>query len=145
MVPTYRVFRVGAIVLLLAIIITCICSLVLSNVSQHSTVISYGANLMVYIMGFIEYLSCTVSAVQLGLDQMPDASSANITSYVTWLVFSAAFGIWLVQARKVLFNCIAMLSWSLQAFNLIPIMLMPIVCCCLFSLGPKWLIIEPNP
>ena len=41
-------------------------------------------------------LACfLITSLQLGLDQMPDASSANITSFVAWFVFSLFAGIWI--------------------------------------------------
>ena len=35
---------------------------------------------------FIGFCACFVTALPLGLDQMPDASSSSITSYITWFV-----------------------------------------------------------
>ncbi len=37
--------------------------------------------------------ACFVTIVQLGLDQMPDASSANITSFTVWFVFAVILGV----------------------------------------------------
>ena len=33
-----------------------------------------------------------ITSLQLGLDQMPDASSSNITSFVAWYVFTLTVG-----------------------------------------------------
>ena len=32
--------------------------------------------------------------IQLGLDQMPDASSSSITSFIAWIIFSISTGTW---------------------------------------------------
>ncbi len=154
----YRVLRVGAILFLFATIVACICSLVLLNLPWYSNmivsqVISYGLSLLVYIVAFVGVTTYGITTVQLGLDQMPDASSVNITSFISWFVFSIIFGAWLYDASiKILCSCIDDIflhflynpTWISQASNLFPAILMTVVCCSLFLLGPKWLIIEPN-
>ncbi len=107
----YRVFRAGVILFLLATIVACICLLVLQSVdlSQCNTVsrvFSYGISPVVSAMAVVGVTTYMVTAVQLGLDQMPDASSANITSFITWFVFSSIFGTWLYFTTTVLQNCI---------------------------------------
>ena len=42
--------------------------------------------------------ACFVTALPLGLDQMPDASSSNITSYIAWFVFSMFVGHFLSES-----------------------------------------------
>ena len=37
--------------------------------------------------------ACIVTALPLGLDQMPDASSTSITSYIAWLVYTIFIGL----------------------------------------------------
>ena len=41
-------------------------------------------------------VACLVTSLQLGLDQMPDASSSNITSFIAWFVFSSIYAIYMV-------------------------------------------------
>ncbi len=41
--------------------------------------------------------ACIVTALQLGLDQMPDALSDNIISFIKWFIFSALFGSWISE------------------------------------------------
>ncbi len=40
-------------------------------------------------------VACFVTSLQLGLDQMPDASSSNITSFIAWFGFSIYAGVWI--------------------------------------------------
>ncbi len=144
----YRVFRAGVILLLLATIVACICSLVLQSVDLSecntvSRVFSYGISPVVFAMAVVGVTTYIVTAVQLGLDQMPDASSANITSFITWFVFSLILGIWLYNSATNVLPVYTWISFS-QVSIIFPVILMSVVCCSLFLLGPKWLIIEPN-
>ncbi|XP_064403778.1 solute carrier family 15 member 4-like [Halichondria panicea] len=141
----YRVFRVGASLLFLATVICCICVLILFNVPPHSIVsrvVSGGISPIMYIVGFVGGTACLVTALQLGLDQMPDASSANITSFISWFVFSLAFGAWIFDTGCRVFSCIHGLC--AHVFSLVPVIAMSVLCCSLFLLTPKWMIIEPN-
>ena len=148
----YRVFRVGASLFFLATVVGCICVLILLNVPPHSIVsriVSGGISPVVYIVGFVGGIACLVTALQLGLDQMPDASSANISSFIAWFVFSLALGTWTLDTGFSVFSCFIRshmqpeIFWT-QVFSLVPVIAMSVICCSLFLLTPKWLIIEPN-
>ncbi len=105
----YRVFRVGVCLVFLATIIGCICVLILLNVPEHSIVsrvVSGGISPIVYIVGFVGGTACLVTALQLGLDQMPDAFSANITSFIAWFVFTIALGAWILDSGFRVFLCL---------------------------------------
>ncbi len=43
----------------------------------------------------VAVVACFVTSLQLGLDQMPHASSSNITSFIAWFVFSMYAGVWI--------------------------------------------------
>ena len=147
----YRVFRVGACLFFSATVVGCICVLILFNVPPHSIVsrvVCDGISLIMYIVGFVGGTACLVTALQLGLDQMPDASSANITSFIAWFVFSIALGAWTLDT-SFNFSCVGLFNLHVsfltsQVFSLIPVIAMSVLCCSLFLLAPKWLIIEPN-
>ena len=96
----YKVFKAGALLTFLATLLACVCVLILENVSKHSTlarVLSGGVSLIVYIFAFIGLMACILPSFQLGLDQMPDASPANITSFIAWTVFSFGAGCWIAD------------------------------------------------
>ena len=148
----YRVFRVGASLLFSATVVGSICVLILVkfDMPPHgivSRVASDGP--IVYIVGFVGGIACLVTALQLGLDQMPDASSANITSFIAWFVFSIALGAWIVDTGFRVFSCFIRshmqpeIFWT-QVFSLVPVIAMSVLCCSLFLLAPKWMTIEPN-
>ncbi len=148
----YGMFRVGAILFLLATIAACISSLILLNVSVDSIlsrVISGGISPVVYMIVVVGFTACLVTGLQLGLDQMPDASPENITSFIAWFVFSLILGLWVFEAEFVVRSCthhlpLYVYSWTMQVESIFPVIFMTVMCCSLFLLGPKWLTIEPN-
>ncbi|XP_064403776.1 solute carrier family 15 member 4-like [Halichondria panicea] len=150
----YRVFRVGASLLFSATVVGSICVLILVkfDMPPHgivSRLVSDGISPIVYIVGFVGGIACLVTALQLGLDQMPDASSANITSFIAWFVFSIALGAWTLDTGFRAFACFIRshmqpeIFWT-QVFSLVPVIAMSVICCSLFLLAPKWMTIEPN-
>ena len=60
----------------------------------HPTVAMVATTAAVLVT-YLEISACAVTALQLGLDQMPDASPDNIISFIKWLIFSALFGVWI--------------------------------------------------
>ena len=76
-----------------------------------------------------------------GLDQMPDASSTNISSFIGWFVFSLILGCWIADwLSNMLVYCSSPIRKELL-FSLFPVTCMVVI---LFLLDPKWLIIEPK-
>ncbi len=107
-----------------------------------SRVVSGGISPIVYIVGFVGGSACSVTALHLGLDQMPDASSANITSFISWFVFSMAIGAWILDSGFRVFSCFiyrqtpSAIFWT-QVFSLVPVIAMSVLCCSLFIIAPK--------
>ena len=129
-------------------LIFCSCTCVYVFCLCHSYSWSPGLELAIvasilFIFVIIGATACFVIALQLGLDQMPDASSSNISSFIAWFVFSMGFGAWIVDTvSSLMYNCTA--NHNIQLFSIFPPLCMTIVCCSLFILAPKWLTIEPN-
>ena len=84
----YKVFRVGVVLSFISAVINCL-FLILEALVQESNyvleVIRLCANGSLFVVGCC---TCIVTALPLGLDQMPDASSSSITSFIAWLVFT---------------------------------------------------------
>ena len=147
----YRVFKAGTVLLFSAVVFFCLCSLVYSNKRVPSVAVVV-INLIVFSLGFIGMACCIVTSLQLGLDQMPDASTANITSFISWFVCCISAGFWVGDASYHLFPyCLDTVSFSdrnctgfIQIFSLFPVLCMAIVLCSDFLLSPKWLIKEPK-
>ena len=85
--------------------------------------------------------ACFVTALPLGLDQMPDASSSNITSYIAWFVCSVFIGFFLCEVLDLLKDN------NLNLFlicSLFCTLCMSVVLILNFLFSPKWLLIEPK-
>ncbi len=101
----------------------------------------------VYVIGAICFI---VSMLQLGLDQMPDASSSNITSFIAWLLFSIYAGVWI--SDFLLYShwyCLRNNAGkypisSIQLWSLFPVLCTSVVVATDFLFAKKWLIIEPK-
>ena len=101
------------------------------------------------LVAYLGVSACIVTALQLGLDQMPDASSDNIISFIKWFIFSALFGEFGEWSSEVIIRSTKMCTFvdpdnKFIFFSLYPVLAMSILCCSLFLLAPKWLIIEPK-
>ena len=143
----FKTFKIGAIVLFLAtlggigaVIINEYCNVSNSITDVYKTVYSS--------VGAGGVISCFLTALQLGLDQMPDASSSNITSFIAWFVFSVCAGAWLSKALpSVILGCD---SYSELApavrigLSFFPCICMTVACSSMFILAPRYLVIEPN-
>ena len=159
----YPVFRIGSILLFSGSILGYLCLLVLENVGELNGLarILSGAiaPTIVYTLVSIGGLSCLVTALQLGLDQMPDASAANISSFIAWFVCSFFLGMWFAEAVFYIPSFCTRSTYStLQDLNkllnsdktlaqlttLVPVLCTAVICIFLFICAPKWLIIEPK-
>ena len=93
----YKVYRTGIIMLLLYMVINCFL-LVLEALSweNNSTLkwIYFSVTSTLFVIGTSIWI---VTTVPLGLDQMPDASSSSITSFIAWLVCSIYIGRWVTN------------------------------------------------
>ena len=161
----YGVFKIGSILLFFTSVLGCVCMLVFENVDDHNRlayIISGDVTpVAIYSLGTIGGISCLVTALQLGLDQMPDASAVNISSFIAWFVWSISFGFWLAEMfffmPYVCFRQADSMTQSLhveilsddngsiaQVVVLLPVFCTSIVCSSLFIFAPKWMIIEPK-
>ncbi len=140
----FKVFKFGALLFFVSAVLACICQ-IMSIEKVHPTVTGITSTAAV----LAEYLGCSacaVTAVQLGLDQMPDASSDNIISFIKWFIFSGIFGVWI---SEIILKCTVYCAFidpnnTFIFFSLYPVLAVSILCCSIFLLAPKWLIIEPK-
>ena len=94
----------------------------------------------------IAVIACFVTSLQLGLDQMPHASSSNITSFIAWFVFSMYAGVWIPTVADLPIRSASsqLPYWVVQLYSLLPPLCMSVVLILDFLLSKKWLIIEPK-
>ena len=76
----FKVFRFGALLFFVSTVLNCIC-LIIKEEGIHPTVTMVATTAAV-LVAYIGISACAVTALQLGLDQMPDASSDNIISFI---------------------------------------------------------------
>ena len=152
----YKLFKTGSVFVFFASVVACVGVMFLENLTKNNNLLSIIGSVvivtMVYFFTCVGSAACLVTSLQLGLDQMPDASTANITSFISWFVCGVFTGVW---TRDVLFRifpyCFGQVACSdnnctvfHQIFSLFPVLCMTIVLCSDFFLSPKWLIIEPK-
>ncbi len=140
----FKVFKFGALLIFVSTVLTCI-YLIMNVVRVHPTV-TVITSIAAVLVAYLGVSACTVTALQLGLDQMPDASSDNIISFVKWFIFSGIFGVWIGEIILKSTKCCAFVDPENRFifFSLYPVLAMSILCCSIFLLAPKWLIIEPK-
>ena len=142
----YKIFRVGAVLLFIARVINCLL-LILEELVWESDVLKEIQLYLGVCFLVVDYCACFVTGLPLGLDQMPDASSSKITSYIAWFVWSLFAGCFLGGTFEILKEyCIAeaMHSNYILIWELLLILCMSIVLVSIFLFSPKWLIIEPK-
>ena len=142
----YKVFRAGAVLLFISTVINCL-MLILETTAEISDVLRWILLCSCAGLSVVSGCACFVTALPLGLDQMPDASSSNITSYIAWFVCSLFIGGFLSRSLNLLKrNCVSehmQSSYSLIWALFLPLC-MSIILIFNFLFSPKWLIIEPK-
>ena len=134
----YEVFKIGAVLLFISSVMNC--SFLISEVWETNHVLKWihyclGGSLLV-----VGACACFVTALPLGLDQMPDASSSNITSYIAWFVCilcSGGFVFDIINYFSINRNINLVLAWVSALGG-------GVVLVSIFLFNPKWLIIEPK-
>ena len=146
----YRVFKSGVTFLFLYSALYCL-SLVFKQLFWESnleiiTWIHFSLYASFLVIGGC---TCVVTALPLGLDQMPDASASNITSFIAWFVFSLFFGSWFAHAATSLkdtcLNKTMVWEWNYPIISaFLSTLGISVVLISSFLFSPKWLIIEPK-
>ena len=144
----YLTIRIGLLLMFLSTVIYCVNVLLVGSKALHP---SGTATLTIACISYsllgMGYACFLATSVQLGLDQMPDASSENITSFISWFVFCGSPGLWVGQLLKLLkANCVVDEIWSAydQIWSLFLVLCMSIVLISDLVLAPTWLIVEPK-
>ncbi len=89
-IGVYNTTKYGMILMFLSTFLVSVSTLFFDFdfVKNHPQIMGYLICLVLGIFFTIGMEAFIVSVLQLGLDQMPDASSSNITSFIAWLIFS---------------------------------------------------------
>ena len=84
----YKVFIVGAVLLFISAVMNCLFMILEELVLERDNALKWVHLCSVSLLSVVDGCACMATALPLGLDQMPGASSANITSYIAWFVCS---------------------------------------------------------
>ena len=144
----FKVFKAGSVLLFIGSVLLCLYFLIVTSLdpsySQAALITSTVLGPLSYLISFTGGSACLVTVFQLGLDQMPDASSTGITSYIAWFSIACYFGFWTSNfLYEIYWHCISRVVGS-QVLGLLPVLCMCVILCSIFIAGEKWLIIEPQ-
>ncbi len=91
--------------------------------------------------------SVFVTILQFGLDQMPNASSSHITSFIMWLIFCCCAGIWISDVWYTVYQYSGIVSSKdIQVWCLLTVVSLAIILASHLILKTDWLIVnKPNP
>ena len=137
----YKVFRVGAVLLFISTVMNCLLLILEELVWESSLVLKWVHLLLGSSLFVVSGCACFVTALPLGLDQMPDASSSSITSYITWFVCCIFFEFFLLKVFTTIDDIDKRIYLVLA---LISTFCLGVLLVSNFLLSPKWLIIEPK-
>ena len=96
----YKLFRVGAVLLFVSTVMNCLLLILEELIWENNCVLKWTHLFFCGGLFVAGVCACFVTALSLGLDQMPDASSSSITSYIAWFVCILFFGMF----RRVTFS-----------------------------------------
>ena len=139
----FKVFRAGCVLMFLGSVLLCVCILIVNNVDERMSMVTGKVLGSVSLLCSFTGSACLVTVFQLGLDQMPDASSAIIVSYISLFYITLFLGCWI---RDVPFKIVAHCTdvYFVQDLSLLPVLFLCVALSSLFIIGKKWLIIEPK-
>ena len=145
----YRMVKVGIVFLFISSVLECLIYLLVPLPISNSS-LTVAAVVIVNSLGYAGQATILVTLLQLGLDQMPDASSSNITSFISWFIFSIQCGFWICDVTSIVpMACINHEDTNgryayIMVWSLVPVICSGLVLCSDFFLSSKWLTIEPK-
>ena len=138
----YKTFRIGVVLLFISTVMNCLFLILEALVWESNYVLKLCHLSIVGSLFVVGCCACTVTALPLGLDQMPDASSSSITSFIAWFVCVIYIGLFVSR----------ILAWVNSNYKmnlylvctLLASFCLGVVLISNFFFSPKWLIIEPE-
>ena len=103
--------------------------------------------LLIYVFFIVGCVGCSLVLFQLGMDQMLDASSSSISSFITWFACCGTLGIYLSNVLYTLkVDCldVSLHTNYQQVWSLLLVLSLSCVLISDFCLSKNWLIIEPK-
>ena len=141
----YKVVRFGVLLLFLATVFNCFYHLIAPFVGNALVLKLF--LFLIYVFFIVGGVGCSLVLFQLGMDQMPDASSSSISSFITWFVCCAVLGSDLsdiLYTLKVYCLDVSLRTNYQQVWSLFLVLSLSCVLISDFCLSKNWLIIEPK-
>ncbi len=140
-----KVHKIGIFLIFLSTLVTCVLMLTTELFNSNSLKLSiFSVIASLSLLGYGAFLS---TSVQLGLDQMPEASSENIISFLNWHYFLVISSYWIVTALyHIIYECVGEtynLTYN-QLWSFFSVFCMSIVLISDFCLSSKCLVVEPK-
>ena len=142
---TYQVTKIGILLLFLSTVVNCMLFQIVGYALKFDSPLFLSLLDLFNAIGLIGQGVVLVTLVTLGLHQMPDASTNNMTSFIAWFIGSYFTGYWICDMSSYIpIHCMDLYKDYIRIWTLFPVLAMCIVLVTDFLLVPKWLIIEPN-
>ena len=142
----YKVFRVGVVLLFISAVMNCLFLILEALVLENNHVLEEIKFCAIWSVFAVGCCACIVTALPFGLDQMPDASSLSITSFIAWFVCTISISSF-VYSFIHLINTYYLLISERDLFlycALVSTFCLSVILIFTFIFTPKWLIIEPK-
>ena len=139
----FKVYRVGVFLLFISTVMNCLLLTIKALVWENNQTVMWIQHSIIGSVFVVGGSACFVTLLPLGLDQMPDASAPNISSFISWFVFNITIGFFLNDTLHFikdhcLVETIQRDFYLILAF--ISSFCMTTILMCSFSLQPKWFI-----
>ena len=141
----YKVFRFGVVLSFISALMNCLILILKALVWESNSVLEGIRICAIGSLFAVGFCACIVTALPLGLDQMPDASSSSITSFIAWLVFTISIGSLVYEFINLVKTFLLISERNLFLIcALISTLCLSVILIFNFVFSPKWLIIEPK-
>ena len=139
----YKVFRIGVFLLFISTVLNCLSLTIEAFILENYQTVRWIQHGIIYSVFVVGGSACLVTLLPLGLDQMPDASAFNISSFISWTVFIFLIGIFLNDTLHFIRDH-CLVETNQQDFFLILAFISTFcastITICTFLLQPKWFI-----
>ena len=140
-----KVHKISIFLIFLSTLVTCVLTLTTELFNSNSLkLLIFSVIAILSLLGYGAFLS---TSVQLGLDQMPEASSENISSFLNWHYFLVVASYWIVIVLYDIKNECVNEKYNLtynQILSFFSVFCMSIVLISDFCLSSKCLVVEPK-
>ena len=141
----YKTFQIGVVLLFISTVLNCLFLILEALLWESNFVLRLIFLSVVGCLFAVSCCVCIVTALPLGLDQMPDASSSSIASFIAWFVWAIYIGLFVSKIIMLVNDNYREAETNLYLVcTLLASFCLSIVLISNYLFSPKWLIIEPE-